>query len=557
MAIEENLPAAQSAEEESMAPGLCAALEMELGRRRTFAIISHPDAGKTTLTEKMLLYAGCINEAGAVRGRKSQRAATSDFMEMERERGISISSTVLSFEFRGVRINLLDTPGHQDFSDDTYRTLTAADCAVMVIDAAKGVEAQTRKLFQVCAACKIPILTFINKMDRPGREPLDLIAELEKVLGMEAVPLNWPVGRSSEFNGVFDRRSREVLVFRPVPRGSLVVPTESTPLQSDAPSSVRAPEWNRLREDVELLEAAGTPFDKDRFARAELTPVFFGSGLTNFGIEPFLDAFVELCPPPRARQSDQGDVAPNSPHFAGYVFKIQANLDARHRDRVAYVRVCAGRFARGMEVTNARTGERVVLRRALRLFGQERETLEEAFPGDIVGLINPGEFRLGDTLCAGRLVQYAALPQFPPERFAVIRCPDTAKRKQFSKGLEQLVEEGVVELLTDPETMGREPILAAMGQLQFEVVQFRLETEYGAKSHFSWLPQKIARWLIGSKEDLAAYRTPASSRKLIDRTGQTVVLFEDPWALEYWAKQYPKLKFATSPQLLGNGRISR
>ena len=547
MSIEENLATASSAAPVSLAPGEYAALEAEVRRRRTFAIISHPDAGKTTLTEKMLLYAGCINEAGAVRGRKSQRAATSDFMEMERQRGISISSTVLSFEFRGMRVNLLDTPGHQDFSDDTYRTLTAADCAVMVIDSAKGVEAQTRKLFQVCAACKIPILTFINKMDRPGRDPLDLIAEVEQVLGMEAIPLNWPVGRAADFNGVFDRRSRQVLVFQSVPRGSIMVPTESTPIDGDAPSNIRAPDWERLHEDVELLESAGTPFDHERFLKAELTPVFFGSGLTNFGIEPFLDAFVELCPHPRARPSDQGDIEPNVPHFAGYVFKIQANLDARHRDRVAYVRICAGRFVRGMEVTNARTGEQVALRRALRLFAQERETLEEAYPGDIVGLINPGEFRLGDTLCAGKLLRYAALPQFPPERFAVIRCPDTARRKQFTKGLEQLVEEGVVELLTDVEAMGREPILAAMGQLQFDVVQFRLESEYGAKTNLNWLPQKIARWLIGHKDDIAAYSPPAGSRKLVDRAGQTVVLFEDTWALDYWAKQHPKLQFATAP----------
>jgi peptide chain release factor 3 len=547
MSIDQDLVAQRGANGESVALEACPALEAEVRRRRTFAIISHPDAGKTTLTEKMLLYAGCINEAGAVRGRKSQRAATSDWMEMERQRGISISSTVLSFEFRGMRVNLLDTPGHQDFSDDTYRTLTAADCAVMVIDAAKGVEAQTRKLFQVCAACKIPILTFVNKMDRPGREPLDLITEVEKVLGMEAVPLNWPVGRASDFNGVFDRMSRNVLLFQPVPRGSMMVPTESVPLESDAPESVRTQDWRRLHEDVDLLESAGTPFDFDRFAKAELTPVFFGSGLTNFGVEPFLDAFLRLCPSPRARPSDQGDIPPNVPYFAGYVFKIQANLDARHRDRVAYVRICAGRFVRGMEVTNARTGETVALRRALRLFAQERETLEEAFPGDIVGLINPGQFRLGDTLCAGRLLSYAPLPQFPPERFAMIRCPDTARRKQFAKGLEQLVEEGVVEVLTDPEALGREPILAAMGQLQFDVVQFRLESEYGAKSQLSWLPQKIARWLIGSKEDLAAYQAPAGSRKLVDRAGHTVALFDDPWALDYWAKQYPKLRFATSP----------
>jgi peptide chain release factor 3 len=519
-------------------PGGC----HEIRRRRTFAIISHPDAGKTTVTEKMLLYAGCIAEAGAVRGRKSQRAATSDWMEMERQRGISISSTVLSFDFRGARINLLDTPGHQDFSDDTYRTLTAADSAVMVIDAAKGIEAQTRKLFQVCAACKIPILTFINKMDRPGRDPLELLAEIEKVLGIAAVPLNWPVGRGSDFCGVHDRRSERVLLFRPVPRGSFVVPTESTTLGSARPAGVRLDTWDALREEVELLEAAGPAFDRDSFLRAEITPVLFGSALTNFGIEPFLEAFLDLAPAPRPRLSDRGEIAPDVADFAGYVFKIQANLDMRHRDRVAFVRVCAGRFERGMDVVNARTGERLALRRAHRLFAQERETLDEAYAGDIIGLVNPGQFRLGDTLCAGPLLRYPALPHFPPERFATIRCPDTARRKQFSEGLDQLMEEGVVELLTDPTALGREPILAAIGQLQFDVVQFRLEAEYGTKSELKWLPHKVARWLVGAAADIDAFHAHGV-RKLVDSQGQFVALFEDSWALDYWARQHPRLRF--------------
>jgi peptide chain release factor 3 len=518
-------------------------LEAEIRRRRTFAIISHPDAGKTTITEKMLLYAGCINEAGAVRGRKSQRAVTSDWMEMERQRGISISSTVLSFDFRGARVNLLDTPGHQDFSADTYRTLTAADCAVMVIDAAKGVETQTRKLFQICARFKIPILTFINKMDRPGREPLELLAEIEQVLGIDAVPLNWPLGRGADFRGIYDRQQEKVLTFRPVPRGSLVVPTESWPLGETPPPDVRPDVWAKLHEEVELLDVASTSFDRGRFARSEISPVLFGSALTNFGVEVFLEAFLDLAPPPQPRVSDQGEIATTSPDFAGYVFKIQANLDARHRDRVAYVRVCAGRFVRGMDVVNARTGEKVTLRRAHRLFAQDRETLEEAYAGDIVGLVNPGQFRLGDTLCGGPLWRYTGLPQFPPECFATLRCPDTGRRKQFTKGLEQLVEEGVVELFTDPTALGRDPILAAVGQLQFEVVQFRLEAEYGAKTVLSWLPHKLARWLVGDKADVDAFHPPAGVRKLLDAYGQVVTLFEDTWAQEYWARQHPRLSF--------------
>ena len=531
-----------------------AVLREEIRRRRTFAIISHPDAGKTTVTEKILLYAGCIAEAGAVRGRKAQRAATSDWMEMERQRGISITSTVLTFDFRGVHINLLDTPGHEDFSDDTYRTLTAADCAVMVIDAAKGVEAQTRKLFQVCARCKIPILTFINKMDRPGREPLELLSEIEKVLGIDAVPLNWPVGRGAEFRGVYDRRAAQVLTFQPVPRGALVVPTVTSTLADAPPADTHADVWTKLREEAALLDAASVPFARERFLRAEITPVLFGSALSNFGVEPFLDAFLELAPPPRPRPSDQGDIPPDASEFAGYVFKIQANLDARHRDRVAFVRVCAGRFVRGMEVVNSRTGERVFLRRALRLFAQNRETLEDAYPGDIIGLVNPGQFRLGDTLCAGTPLRYAGLLQFPPERFAAIRCPDTGRRKQFAKGLEQLVEEGVVERLTDPGSSGHEAVLAAVGQLQFEVVQFRLESEYGASAVLDWLPYKVACWVAGDRADLNAYQTPPGARLLLDRHGQAVVLFESTWVMDYWARQSPRLRFEAGRS--GAGSVS-
>jgi peptide chain release factor 3 len=517
-------------------------LHAEVQRRKTFAIISHPDAGKTTLTEKLLLYSGSINVAGAVRGRKAQRAATSDWMEMERERGISITSTVLTLEYGGFQLNLLDTPGHQDFSEDTYRTLTAADSAVMVLDAAKGIEAQTEKLFKVCAMRKIPIFTFINKMDRPGRNPLQLLSEIEQVLGIDAVPLNWPIGRSPDFRGVYDLERRKGLLFQKVPENSLVVPTQEVDIDENG-GAIDATTLSTLREEVELLDVAGVTFDKERFLRGSITPVFYGSALTNFGIEPFLDAFLKLAPPPGARGSDQGKIPAERADFGGFVFKIQANLDPRHRDRVAFVRVCSGRFVREMDVVHARTGEKVKLRRAHRLFAQGRETMDEAFPGDIIGLVNPGQFRLGDTLCTGPRLNFDPLPEFSPECFATITCADTARRKQFGKGLEQLVEEGAVQMLSDTRTARRDPILAAVGELQFEVVTYRLESEYDVKATMSRLPYTLARWAWGDAKDLEEMQLPYSARKLADRRGQTVVLFGSTWDLQSCLKNNPKIAF--------------
>jgi peptide chain release factor 3 len=514
----------------------------EVKRRRTFAIISHPDAGKTTLTEKLLLYSGAVNVAGSVRARKNQRAVTSDWMAMERERGISITSTVLNINFRGFQINLLDTPGHQDFSEDTYRTLTAADCAVMVIDAAKGIEAQTEKLFKVCALRKIPIITFINKMDRPGAEPLKLLSEIEQVLGIHASPLNWPVGVGHEFRGVYDRLAKQVLVFEPVAHGSQMVPTKSAPLEK-ASELLDEEACKHLKDEVELLDVAGAPFDVESFRRAEVTPVFFGSALNNFGVEPFLSAFLELAPTPGARPSDKGLIPPDRHEFAGFIFKIQANMDPRHRDRIAFVRVCAGRFVREMTVTHAPSGEQIRIARSLRLFAQNRESMEEAYPGDIIGLVNPGSFRLGDTLCEGKPVNYQGLPQFSPEHFAVLSCNETLKRKQFTKGLEQLVEEGAIQILENPDALRKEPILAAVGQLQFDVVQYRIEAEYGAKTSIQRLPYKLARWIEGTPEDLAKVELPTNAMRTLDRHGKTVVLFGGQWELDYCQKQNPKVKF--------------
>src|SRR6056297_2822368 len=476
--------------------------DAERKRRRTFAIISHPDAGKTTLTEKLLLFGGSIEIAGAVRGRKTQRTATSDWMEMEKQRGISVSSTVLTFEYQNCQFNLLDTPGHHDFSEDTYRTLMAADAAVMVIDLAKGIEAQTEKLFRVCALRNIPVLTFVNKVDRPGRSPLEIIAEIEEKFSLQAIPRNWPVGTGRDFHGIVDLLSDQVHLFdersgqkriaasqlswqelETITRDADASSSPTDPLPLPSPSLVA-----EVREEVELLRIAGAELDQEAFLGGRQTPVFFGSALTNFGVENFLQGFLKLCPPPGDRISNQGWVSGDRSEFSGFVFKIQANLDPRHRDRVAFMRVCTGRFERDMEVTVTRSGRRLRLPRALKIFGQERQTMDEAYPGDIIGVVCPGEFRLGDTLCEGEPIQFEPLPQFSPEFFATLDCPDTSRRKQFDRGLEQLVEEGAIQTFHDANAARREIILASVGELQFDVVRFRLESEYNTPTKLSWRP---------------------------------------------------------------------
>ncbi|WP_439626990.1 peptide chain release factor 3 [Gemmata sp.] len=511
----------------------------EGSRRRTFAIISHPDAGKTTLTEKFLLYAGQIDVAGAVRGRKTQRAVASDWMDLERERGISISSTALSFPYQGRVVNLLDTPGHQDFSEDTYRTLAAADSAVMVIDAAKGIETQTRKLFKVCSVRGVPILTFINKMDRLGRDPMSLLSEIEQVLGIDAVPMNWPLGLGDEFRGVYDRGRRSALLFRPAGHGSTQVPTDELDLAAalDGGPPVTA---HRVRQELELLDGAGVPFDRERFLAGRMTPVFFGSAMTNFGVGPFLDAFLRLAPPPGPRKSDRGLVPPDRRAFAGQVFKIQANLNPRHRDRVAFVRVCCGRFDPEADLTLARTGGKFRIKGSHRLFAREREAMEEAYPGDIIGLTDTGGLRLGDTLCAGPTCHFEALPQFSPECFAAARCPDTGRRKQFTDGLRQLADEGVVQVFTDREAV-RELILAAVGELQFDVVKFRLESEYGVRAEIAPLPYRAGAWVAASADALAVHGLVRNMKVAFDHLGRAVVLAEDPFSIRYLQKQEPGL----------------
>jgi peptide chain release factor 3 len=518
-------------------------LAREVARRRTFAIIAHPDAGKTTLTEKLLLYSGRINEAGAVRGRKTQRAARSDWMKMEQERGVSVTSTCLAFDYQGFRINLLDTPGHQDFSEDTYRTLTAVDAAVMVLDGVRGVEPQTVKLFKICAERQIPILTFVNKMDRPGADPLQALTAIEEVLGIDAIPLNWPIGTGYDFRGLVDRTESKVLKFSPVPKGSLAVPVEESDLAGEShpfPSEVLAP----VLEEIELLDGAAVPFDQDQFLHGQQTPVFFGCALNNFGVEVFLRQFLRLAPPPVSRESEAGPVDPHAPDFTGVVFKIQANLDPRHRDRIAFVRVCSGRFERDMEVQVARTGEKIRIRRSHQLFAQERELTEEAFPGDVIGMVNPGKLRLGDTLCSGPPRQYVARWEYPPECFARIRCKETGKRKQFSRGLQQLIEEGAVQMLSDSGTSSNEPVLAAVGELQFDVVQFRLESEYNAQTVLERLPYDVSRWVHNPGFDPEQFHLPSGTRIMYDHAGAPMLLFQDDWSLQFCQSRNPDLILA-------------
>jgi peptide chain release factor 3 len=541
-------------------------LEKEVARRRTFAIISHPDAGKTTLTEKLLLYGGAIHLAGAVRAKANQRNTTSDWMEIERQRGISISSSVLQFEYKGIQINLLDTPGHKDFSEDTYRTLTAADAAVMLIDSAKGVEAQTRKLFEVCRMRGIPIFTMMNKVDRPGREPLDLLDELEKVLGIRSCPMTWPIGNGDRFRGVYDRGTNEVLMFQTEGEANVKGRLAPKKVQGiDDPEFIKmlggprndldeAKELHtQLAAELELLEYAGDSFDLERVRAGQLTPVFFGSAMNNFGVERFLERFIEIAPTPAARNTSEGPVEPTSDKFSGFIFKIQANMDPAHRDRVAFMRVCSGKFTRGMTAKHARLNKDFKLSKPLNFFAQERVVIEEAWPGDIVGLLDTtGDLRIGDTLCEGRRFEYEGVPRFSPEHFATVLIADPMKRKQLKKGLDQLSEEGVVQVYRQPGFGDREPVLGAVGALQFEVLQARLKSEYNVDVKIERLGFIHARWIEGAGLDTKFFESREDSRCLEDRDGQPVLLFKSDWGLRWAEDNYKSLKFLKTAPMVRN-----
>ena len=528
------------------------ALAEAVARRRNFAIISHPDAGKTTLTEKLLLYGGAIQQAGAVKAKGEQRKVTSDWMELEKQRGISITSTVLQFDYAGSTINLLDTPGHQDFSEDTYRTLAAADNAVMLEDAAKGLEPQTRKLFEVCRMRRIPIFTFINKMDRPGREPLELLDEIEQELGLACWPVNWPIGSGDRFRGVIDRRSHEVVLFQRAERGRQ---SQEQILSVDAAAASALVEPELLQtalEELELLEGAGADLDLEQVHAGELSPVFFGSAMTNFGVRPFLDAFLELAQRPTARSSNDGPVDPLRPGFSGFVFKLQANMDPRHRDRVAFVRVCSGKFEKDMTVQHARSGRSIRLSRPQKLFGQEREVVEDAYPGDVIGLNNPGMFAIGDTLYVGPKVEYEGIPCFSPEIFAWLRNPNPSAFKSFRKGVNELREEGAVQVLYDTDPSKRDPILAAVGQLQLEVVQYRLENEYGVKTRIEPMEFSVARWVSGGWPALERVGRIFNCRTVRDPWDRPVLLFRNDWNLNQLREDHPELELsAVAPVVSG------
>ncbi len=518
-------------------------LAAEVRRRRTFAIISHPDAGKTTLTEKLLLYGKAIHLAGSVRARRSQRSATSDWMAMERERGISITSTVLQFPYNGHVINLLDTPGHQDFSEDTYRTLTAADSAVMVLDAAKGVEAQTIKLFEVCRRRGLPVFTFINKLDRPALDPLGLLDEVETVLGMQPVPMNWPIGDGGNFLGVYDRSRAQVHLFDRTVHNQTISPETITTLADPRlEAGLSNHQYEDFQTNIALLDELAL-FDDELVSAGRQTPVYFGSALTNFGVQLFLDDFIRFAPSPRCYNGDAGPVDPVEPSFSGFVFKIQANMNPRHRDSVAFVRVCSGRFQRNMVVNHSRTGKSIRLPRPYRFFAEAREVLDEAYPGDIIGLPGNRDFSIGDTLSEGRSFRFEPIPRFPAEHFARLINLDIGKQKQFLRGLEQLSTEGAMQILYERDSGRRDPILAVVGELQFDVVQARLDQEYNVQTRLERLPHQFARWVAGPEDQIDQLPWRYGLLKTEDDAGRLVALFNTAHELHYYQDKFPNLGF--------------
>ncbi|MEX2535602.1 MAG: peptide chain release factor 3 [Trueperaceae bacterium] len=517
-------------------------LAEEIQRRRTFAIISHPDAGKTTLTEKLLLYSGAIREAGAVASKAGGRRATSDWMSMEQERGISISSAALQVLYRGFVLNLLDTPGHQDFSEDTYRTLTAADSAVMLLDGARGVQEQTRKLFKVSRERGIPIFTFINKLDRPALDPYALLDEVEAVLGIQPIPITWPIGDGVDFQGVYERPERKLHLFERVARNASQSPvTTVDPADATVEKLIGSAAQKKLMEDMALLDELLPPIDAGRFLEGEFTPVFFGSVLTNFGVQLFLDHFLRLAPGPEQLATNSGPVAPDSKEFTAFVFKLQANMNKQHRDRTAFVRISSGRFERGMQVIHSRSGREVKLGQAHTLFAQERETVEHAYPGDIVGLVNPGLFRIGDVLSSKAGLEIVDFPRFAPEAFALVHPALADRRKSFRKGLEQLAEEGVVQVFY-PAQGARDPVLGAVGSLQFDVFKHRMLDEYNVEVRLDSLPYKLIRWLSETPNP-----QPRFGLLVHDRDERPVTLFKQEHEIRYFRTEHPGVELFDVP----------
>jgi peptide chain release factor 3 len=521
-------------------------LETFIRRRRTFAIISHPDAGKTTLTEKLLLYGGAIHLAGAVKSRRTQRHATSDWMKLEQERGISVTSSVMQFEYAGYQINLLDTPGHEDFSEDTYRTLVAADSAVMLLDNRKGVEERTRQLFEVCKRRRMPIFTFVNKCDRPGEDPLKLLSDVEADLGIACHAMTWPIHRDGAFVGVYDRRRSLIHLFdRSEDHGASRAEVRVGSIESrEILDLIGEAAHQQLLHDVHLLDEAGHPLDVAALLGGELTPVFFGSALTNFGVEPFLKDFLELAPAPVGRESTIGVIEPTASEFTGFVFKIQANMDPRHRDRVAFLRVCSGRFEAGMQVKHVRSGKQIRLASPQTFLARERTAVEEAWPGDVIGVLDRGTLRIGDTLSANGDLEFSGIPRFAPEHFARVVLEDPLRRKQLDAGLRQLTEEGAAQVFftSATEVSGPTPIVGAVGLLQFDVMMHRLEHEYGVRCRLEKISGRFPRWVVGPEEEIDRVARDRGCMLLFDSKGHPLLLFEDAWTLRWTMEQVTTLQ---------------
>lgn len=508
-------------------------LRKEIEKRRTFAIISHPDAGKTTLTEKFLLYGGAINLAGSVKGKATARHAVSDWMEIEKQRGISVTSSVLQFNYDGYCINILDTPGHQDFSEDTYRTLMAADSAVMVIDASKGVEAQTRKLFKVCVMRHIPIFTFINKMDRDANDTFDLLDEIEKELGIATCPVNWPIGSGKNFKGVYDRNTKKVMTFSDTLKGTKEGLEKEIAIDDPVLSEEIGAEYKeQLLEEIELLDGASAEFDMEQVSKGELSPVFFGSALTNFGVETFLKHFLQMTYSPLPRKADVGEIDPFSKDFSAFVFKIQANMNKNHRDRVAFMRICSGKFTAGMEVNHIQGGKTIKLSQPQQLMADERKIIEEAYAGDIIGVFDPGIFSIGDTLTTAKeKFAFEGIPTFAPEHFARVRLVDSMKRKQFVKGVTQIAQEGAIQIFQEYKGGMEEIIVGVVGVLQFDVLKFRLESEYNVEIRLENLPYEHIRWIENKNVDMDKLTGTSDMKKVMDMKGNPLLLFVNAWSV--------------------------
>ncbi len=519
----------------------------EIKKRRTFAIISHPDAGKTTLTEKFLLYGGAINLAGTVKGRKAAKHAVSDWMEIEKERGISVTSSVLQFEYDNYCINILDTPGHQDFSEDTYRTLMAADSAVMVIDGSKGVEAQTIKLFKVCVMRGIPIFTFINKFDREAKDPFDLMSDIESVLGIRTCPINWPVGCGKNFKGVYDRDTKEITTFTAAMGGQKEVASRTFSLDAgDVEEVIGYDYYQQLLEEIELLDGAADEFDLERVSRGDLSPVFFGSALTNFGVETFLKHFLQMTSAPLPRKTTTGEIDPFHEDFSAFVFKIQANMNRAHRDRIAFMRIVSGKFEAGMEVNHVQGGKKLRLSQPQQMMAQDRRIVDEAYAGDIIGVFDPGIFSIGDTLCvSNEKFEFEGIPTFAPEHFARVSQVDTMKRKQFLKGVTQIAQEGAIQIFQEFNTGMEEIIVGVVGELQFEVLTYRLENEYNVDVKLEKLPYEYIRWIENKGEiDVSKIQGTSDMKRIRDLKNRLLLLFVNSWSVGMVLERNPGLELS-------------